>query len=183
MKKTLTLMLVALVAICLFVGCKNEPTVQTYKVGNKGPAGGIIFYVNPNSESDGWTYLEAASEDLTGSYLWGTTNGDYSTEKEIGKGKSNMDKFKNNGGLSAFPAANACAEYSGGGYTDWFLPSQDELSEMFTNRVKLGMSTGCYWSSTEDGTAFAKTLDFGSGTGTGKGRNSDSLKVRPVRSF
>ncbi len=37
-----------------------------YNIGDTGPAGGKIFYVNPTAASDGWTYLEAAPSDLPG---------------------------------------------------------------------------------------------------------------------
>jgi len=51
-------------------------------------------------------------------------------------------------------AAKACANYNGGGKTDWFLPSKDELDQIYQNLVK-GKSghgftagyTGAYWSS------------------------------------
>lgn len=42
---------------------------RDYSIGDTGPAGGIIFYVNVNYEDDGWMYLEAAAED-EGSYNW-----------------------------------------------------------------------------------------------------------------
>lgn len=54
-------------------------------------------------------------------------------------------------------AAWIARNYSGGGYTDWFLPSKDELYKLWVNRVKIGnFSEGLandgsdmYWSSSE----------------------------------
>ena len=34
-----------------------------YALGDTGPAGGFIFYENPNYAADGWRYLEAAPFD------------------------------------------------------------------------------------------------------------------------
>jgi len=75
--KKLVLLLIALLALCVFVSCEdNEDTpAKTYVVGDKGPAGGIIFYDcdadNGNEENDGlessvcgWRYLEAAPANL-----------------------------------------------------------------------------------------------------------------------
>lgn len=38
---------------------------REYEPGDTGPAGGFIFYKNPNSAADGWRYLEAAPVDST----------------------------------------------------------------------------------------------------------------------
>ncbi len=49
------------------IGTTTEHTFdlqeRTYNIGDKGPAGGIIFYINPNYKTDGWKYLEAAPTD------------------------------------------------------------------------------------------------------------------------
>ena len=79
MKKALVILTAVLFAVSLFVGCKNEPETKTYKVGDIGPADGIIFYdcdadndsTNNGAGKDGlkssacgWRYLEAAKENL-----------------------------------------------------------------------------------------------------------------------
>jgi hypothetical protein len=38
-------------------------SAREYAAGDTGPAGGLIFYVNPNFAADGWRYLEAAPFD------------------------------------------------------------------------------------------------------------------------
>ena len=41
--------------------CHNaHGDAATVEVGTQGPAGGVIFYINPNAEEDGWTYMETA---------------------------------------------------------------------------------------------------------------------------
>jgi hypothetical protein len=47
-------------------------------------------------------------------------------------------------------AAGVCSEYTSGGYTDWFLPAQNQLACLCTNQVVVGgFAAGYYWSSTE----------------------------------
>jgi Beta-L-arabinofuranosidase, GH127 len=46
-------------------------SIRAYEVGDTGPAGGLIFYVNPNAAADGWRYLEAAPVDQSAGAKWG----------------------------------------------------------------------------------------------------------------
>jgi hypothetical protein len=50
-------------------------------------------------------------------------------------------------------AVKECNQYKGGGYTDWYLPSKDELNQMYKNLHKNALggfdNFAFYWSSTE----------------------------------
>ena len=46
-------------------------STREYAIGDTGPAGGLIFFVNPNRAADGWRYLEAAPFDQSGGAKWG----------------------------------------------------------------------------------------------------------------
>lgn len=47
-------------------------------------------------------------------------------------------------------ALTYCANLEFGGFTDWYLPNVDELSNvLYSNRVALGLSSDQYWSSTD----------------------------------
>ena len=104
---------------------------RTYKIGDVGPAGGWIFY-DKGDYSGGWRYLEAGHEDLGRTY-WGCNEKSIPGAQgtAIGTGKSNTQAIIK--GCSGISAARKAADYRGGGKTDWFLPSKDELNAMYTN--------------------------------------------------
>lgn len=86
-------------------------------------------------------------------------------------------------------AAKLCADLEYNGFDDWFLPSKDELSLMYTNRSKIGgfVSTNndpYYWSSSEGDTiaGHAWYKNFYNGSQYGVNRNY-FYRVRPVRAF
>lgn len=145
----------------------------TYKVGDTGPAGGIVFLV------DGNTYYEAAPANET-SVVWATKSGSAvtvgDTELGIGTGEANTVQMvkKSDAG-----AAMECTAKSFGGYCDWYLPSLDELQEMRTSG-KVTLSE-IFWSSSESNTTNAWAVDAsGNAVSTSKGT---SCAVRAIRSF
>ena len=158
-----------------------------YNLRDTGPAGGLIFYINPSSAVDGWKYLEAAPSDQT-SRFWGAgTDVAGAAGTAIGTGKQNtLDIIA--GDASADKAADECANLSisNGGVTfdDWFLPSKDELDQMYTNLKNAGVggfSTAIYWSSSEDSATAAwgknPTLVWMSMD------KSNVLRIRAARAF
>ena len=195
MKKILLVFMLVLLSAVLVVSCDDnandtkpsdsQPT--TYKVGDTGPAGGIIFYVNTDSSAD-WKYLEAGKADLSETYVWGPTGVKCETKDGIGDGLENTKKLSEKG--SGYKAA--CAVYGKdlyeNGYTDWFLPSKDELNLMYTNLYEQDSSIGgftgtSYWSSSEYNSgnyAWFKVFSTGYLSANVK---TDSRSVRPVRAF
>jgi len=103
----------------------------------------------------------------------------------IGTGASNTALIIANGGSSTSYAAAFAASITDGGYTDWFLPSKDELNKLYLNRTAIGGFTGTiYWSSTEvSGNQFLGiTQYFTDGNQVNDFKNS-SLFVRAIRNF
>jgi hypothetical protein len=161
------------------------PTAQTYRVGETGPAGGLIFYDKGNNNS-GWRYLEAAPVEAEFQAPWSVrgTNVD-NTQETVGSGKRNtqliVETFSKTSG-EWDTAAQKCDDLVFGGFDDWFLPSRAELDLMYGNlkRRNLGdFKNGYYWSSTQGGMAVLKQ-NFTDG-----GMSSDirgyRFYVRPIR--
>jgi hypothetical protein len=96
----------------------------------------------------------------------------------------------NQGSDSNSYAAGLCANYQGGGYGDWYLPSKEELNLMYNNlhvADKGGFASAFYWSSSEYsdklyGTDFAWAQDFSFG-GQDIPSKRGALRVRAVRAF
>ncbi|MDA8895495.1 BspA family leucine-rich repeat surface protein [Flavobacteriales bacterium] len=150
--------------------------------------GGIVFYVEEGEE--GSYGLVAALEDLEETYEWGCSDISLSGSNEIiiGAGYQNtMDILSENcqtlnGGITAASASN---EYFVDSYSDWYLPSKEELLEM---SILDGFENTWYWSSTEysETTSYESTLSIQInpiiGSDNGEWKYSFS-KVRPIRSF
>ncbi len=191
MKKIVIPLLIMLLVTLLSVSCDdkaNESKADAYRIGDTGPAGGTVFYVNPDyvkgstDEDTNWHYLEAAPEDLPGSYSWGP-DGSFGTEDGVGKGKKNTRTLINAEGT--FPAAEACVAYKGGKYTDWFLPSIAEVRLLYSRLFEEDM--GGIWgreylSSSECTDHLAKAKCFFI-DGEDYHHREAACNVRPVRAF
>jgi uncharacterized caspase-like protein len=163
-------------------------STQTYKIGDRGPAGGIIFYDKGNNNG-GWRYLEAAPVDLNGP--WSLNSGNVGgTRTEIGSGKQNTELIiaaLNQKGESG-GAAQLCRAYTLNGYSDWFLPSKDELNLMYKNLKQKGLgglSINKYWSSSQGSSSSDAWVQiFGDGRQfNGAQTKNYTHAVRAVRAF
>jgi hypothetical protein len=68
-------------------------------------------------------------------------------------------------------------------YSDWFLPSKDELNQMYVNKTNIGgFTTGYYWSSSEVVANNARYQLFPNGA-QNVAVKSNGYYVRPVRAF
>src|SRR5690348_692273 len=108
-------------------------STSSYDIGDTGPAGGIIFYENPNAGRDGWRYLEAMPFDQSLGAKWGCFRRliDGARGTAIGAGRQNTQDMV--GCADRDTAARLCADLSFNGVTGWFLPSRDELLLMYRN--------------------------------------------------
>jgi hypothetical protein len=82
-------------------------------------------------------------------------------------------------------AANAARNYQGGGYSDWRLPTKDELNLVYQNlRAKnIGnLGDGLHWSSSENSNYSAWDQRFSDGYQY-DGLKTDTSSVRAVRAF
>jgi hypothetical protein len=201
-KHFIAMVFVAIIALAFAViGCKQDasPTPianmenMEYKLGDTGPGGGKIFYVSKT----GFTmtdnnqlchYLEAASSDQ-GSLVWGSTATHTTTTNIVGTGTAIGTGRKNTALILATdsdaPAAKACHEYTGGGKSDWFLPSKDELNELYKNRTSIGnLESFFYWSSSQGSPADTSwRQNFSNGDQDSNFGKGSAYSVRAVRAF
>jgi DUF1680 family protein len=168
-------------------------STKEYSPGDTGPAGGLIFYVNPNSAADGWRYLEAAPIDQSLGAKWGCfripMQGARGTA--IGTGRQNTSDM-----LAVCAergtAADLCASYSLNGIDGWFLPSRDELALVYRNLKATGigdfrdagMADNCqYWTSTQETTDMANHIDFADNGRLHYDDKDFPRRIRAIRAF
>ena len=159
------------IAGILFAHFGNLKTARArnidFIIGNTGPAGGILFY-DKGDYADGWRYLEAAPADMDTNLAWAssgfTRTNIPGTGTAIGTGRQNTTLILSVDANA--PAAKACVDYRGGGFSDWFLPSSDELNLMYRNLevINIGGFQGFFWSSSQDdgNHAWSQLFDDGS---------------------
>ncbi len=179
-------------------------------VGERGPGGGIVFF-DKGSYSDGWRYLEAAPAGWSGSiedpnYIFGYYrqssyggNREVGTSTVLGSGRANTVALVSSMGNLAYSvlngsnrityAAKVASDYSvkigDVTYNDWFLPSKEELNEIYKalKQKNLGnFSDVVYWSSSETSgsVVWGQFFDYG---GQGAYYRYSEFKVRPIRAF
>ena len=143
---------------------------------------GLIFYLNT---SDGTGLVAAPSDQSTGA-RWGCLGTAISGADGIAIGTGTQNTIDIEAGCTtAGTAADICANLTLGGYSDWFLPSKDELNAMYTNLYLKdygAFANSSYWSSTEytSTTAWRYYFTIGASYFTGK---SNTYRVRAVRTF
>lgn len=156
-----------------------------------GPAGGLIFYDN-GSYTDtvpSWRYLEAAPASTEWTVIYWGSSGTFisETKQGIGTGQSNttiiVDWLDDPAHTETDRAAQLCNDLTAGGYTDWFLPSKDELNKLYINKVVIdGFADNLYWSSSEYSETHACFQNFDIGI-QGDHFKLNTFRVRAVRAF
>jgi hypothetical protein len=100
----------------------------------------------------------------------------------VGTGNQNMIDIEA-GCTTAGTAADICANLTLSGYSDWFLPSKDELNQMYLNKAVIGGFANInYWSSSEVGGTMAWEQHFSTGYQDDTGKIYSNC-VRAVRAF
>lgn len=94
------------------------------------------------------------------------------------------------------PDITGAASSTGGSYTDWFLPSKDELNQMYLNKTPINTTSianagtiineAYHWSSSEYGDDRAMAQSFSDPNNGGlqvESSKSTTFDVRAVRAF
>ena len=177
-----------------------------YQVGDVGPGGGKIFMTPLTGANTTNAYFESALSGWNGEATdtlstWCSFSNQYVGSTgvapqltSIGSGRANTNAMVAAGKCTS-GAASTARSYAGGGLSDWYLPSLEELQQMYAQRATIGgfnlmteagtsRTTTTYWSSSEDGSQnfYARSWSF---LTNGNDNWSKSLKfgVRPIRSF
>jgi hypothetical protein len=162
--------------------------------------GGVVFYLFVNGETGyvaGETHgLIAAVADQSFYIRWnnGSNVTTGATSTAVGTGATNTTTIISvQGATETSYAAGLARAYTGGGYTDWFLPSKDELNQLYVNRAAINtkasanggsdFSANTYWSSSEGDYNKAWRMRFSNGAITNSNKGYDDSSVRAVRAF
>lgn len=172
---------------------ENPNLNPTYELGGTGPGGGVIFYM----ASEGHGYEMGNS---LGTVKWqdienlGAATSITGLGTAIGTGKANTELIVSTLGNGNY-AAKLCSDYSHGDMDDWFLPSRDEVKEMYYFYRNCGCVSieplNNYWSSSQGSNAgVAWNTDFMVNSYTTQLDNwtfqlqkNQEVFVKPIRQF
>lgn len=166
-----------------FTTSPNLSVGQTYQ-------GGIIGYIFAPGDSGyvaGQVHglIVAVSNQSTGAQ-WGCSGTQISgTNTTLGSGNSNTQAIVGICSSSTIAAA-LCNNLISGGYSDWYLPSRDELNKLYSNKGSIGgFANASYWSSSQSSTSAttnAISINFGTGV-ISNNLKTNSFYVRAIRKF
>lgn len=180
---------------------------KIYEIGDTGPGGGVVFYREASRKSWG-QYLEVAPQGWSGSpvdpiSIWcdiedtkildGTGDLLSSIGNQFGDGKRNTET------MAAYCSSGAFIvnQYTGGGVSDWYLPSKMELNQLCrfarsqtpslrecnsSGALKPGFSS-YYWSSSEVSATKAWDQFFNIGNINLSSKGHPNNSIRPIRAF
>ncbi len=166
-------------------GYGNQISFTTIHNIGEAFGGGVIFYL----DGTGLHGLIAATTDQASdnNIEWGcngTSTGANGTA--IGTGMQNTNLIISICTTSGI-AARLCSDLVLNGYSDWYLPSKDELTLMVSKASMINMSTTCchwYWSSSEvDASAAWMVISFSGGGSQQSIKTASASWVRAIRSF
>jgi hypothetical protein len=152
--------------------------------------GGIIAYIFASGDPGyvaGQTHglIAAPSAQSTGIQWYNGSNiitG--ATGTAIGTGMSNTNYIVAAQGAGSY-AAKICYDLVLGGYSDWYLPSRDELNKLYINRAAIGGFSPyiAHWSSSEADSTQAWLVFFAFSGSILNPKNTAIPYVRATRSF
>jgi hypothetical protein len=161
-----------------------------YAIGSTGPGGGIVFYDAGSTLSWG-RYIEVATPasspawDTAPQLAWIAPAGQSilaGTADAIGTGLTNTNAAVAVNGTAGYAVTNT-RSYNGGGRTDWFLPSINELNQLLAQKAIIGAyGANWTWSSSENGASAAKVRNFDN-NGTSASAKFAPYYIRAVRYF
>jgi len=167
---------------------------RPYELGETGPGGGVIFYRDENgftmTDDNSTAYYFEASPDISEVGRWNNlrwwSNGKatilLNNSTAIGEGRNNTARILLNDENA--PAAKKCVDYRGNNYSDWFLPSREELTKLYNYVISVSSPILTFWASSEYDTDNAHTHDFSNGARAYVPKTTmNNVWTRAIRAF
>ena len=169
--------------LTLLLGVSCFVALGQYEVGDAGPAGGWVFFVDENDEFDDWDYLEVWPHTFSFFQMLVCDTSPFLSSADLGSGESNTNTFTTDD--DTFSAFDFATLFDGGGREDWFVPSKSELEILNASAVSELINSGEGYEAVASSTGFNcnwYTFDTEGGWSTQEDLFS-WLRVLPVRSF
>lgn len=165
----------------------------TCRIGDVGPGGGTVFYDAGSPQTWG-RFLEVAPRGWSGASddpkaTWCDKAAQWAIPKAssrdgIGEGLGNTDRLFEIQPCAAGTAMFMARAYRGSGLNDWYLPSKDEVSALYSARGKVpSIGLGWFWSSSRSSNLNAWSSNFLNGGSSISAAFPSMFEVRPIRAF
>jgi DUF971 family protein len=150
--------------------------------------GGILAYIlqpgDPGYDANVPHGLIAAPSDQSTGIKWynGSNVITGATATALGAGNANTNTIVSVQGNGVY-ATQLCYDLVLNGFSDWYLPSKDELNKLYLNQIAIGgFAAAYYWSSSEYNNNIAWRQYFSNGLQSYAGKLG-TYYVRAIRSF